>query len=770
MTQQFNNFTRGSQLLGHFGFMFAAGMRGPFWIAVLTIVGLISYNVSTGLTDHEQYLCLMRLEAMAYSWLEFDPTKLVAIETASGMRVTMPWSSVTSYFPVALAWIRFSAAVTSGATVAAFALGPALALYWWIAQRFGRSAKMRRHERGARLVDLAELKEDIKARNAPKRAEDYAKIFGPTWRTKTMLATTAELDRAGIYRPYHFAGVTYPWRLEQSHAMLIGTTGTGKTVELSALVDQIRARDHRAVIFDLTGGFIERFYDDSRDIILNPLDARCPQWSIFAECDSESEFTTAWEALIPHDGGTSEPFWVQAARMLGVETSMKLKREGRGTNHALYTELMTADLKHVHKLVQDTIADPITAPEAARMAESVRAVLNTNAKALRLLPRTGPLFSVKQWMRGDSRRGSILFLSARYVDMSVTRIMLTTWMDTALNTLMTMKRSRDVRMWFLVDELGSLHRLAALEKGLQTARNYGGAIVLGVHAFAKLKETYGQNGAETLASLARTKLVLATADRQTATWSSDFIGHRQFKEMEEGFSYGYSSVRDAVTLTQRRNLEPLVLPDEIMDLPSLSGFLKYPEGFPAARVTLRIVDYPVIAHGFVQRPPERDVIWRDGGPIVPPPPPETPGGEGSSDGGTGLAIMAPERSPVNAQPQVGSSSDEPVPEPEAAQGSLPLNPILVPIDRLKSEGATPVTIGAKRPQGDGQAEPSELQGLRPRKLPDPAVGENAGRDPLHPQLRSPSAPHQIEKELKMAFPERDEGAGTGVDEDLGIDD
>ena len=71
---------------------------------------------------------------------------------------------------------------------------------------------------------------------------------------------------------------------------------------------------------------------------------------------------------------------------------------------------------------------------------------------------------------------------------------------------------------------------------------------------------------------------------------------------------------------------------------------------------------------------------------------------------------------------------------------------------------------------DGQAEPSELQGLRPRKLPDPAVGENAGRDPLHPQLRSPSAPHQIEKELKMAFPERDEGAGTGVDEDLGIDD
>ena len=39
-----------------------------------------------------------------------------------------------------------------------------------------------------------------------------------------------------------------------------------------------------------------------------------------------------------------------------------------------------------------------------------------------------------------------------------------------------------------------LHRLPAIEDGLQTARGFGGAFVLGIHSFAKLSETYGKEG------------------------------------------------------------------------------------------------------------------------------------------------------------------------------------------------------------------------------------------------------------------------------------
>ena len=181
------------------------------------------------------------------------------------------------------------------------------------------------------------------------------------------------------------------------------------------------------------------------------------------------------------------------------------------------------------------------------------------------------------------------------------RALLSLWMNLAVHTLMRLPRTRDLRTWFFFDEVHALHRLPAIEDGLQTARGFGGAFVLGIHSFAKLAETYGKEGAQNLASLARTKLVLAAADRDTAEHCSDYIGHREVRMMDEAYSYGYSNIRDAATITPRSEVQPLVLPDDIMKLPSLRGFLVFPEGFDAARIKLTYKDYPKVAEGYVLR-------------------------------------------------------------------------------------------------------------------------------------------------------------------------
>src|SRR3546814_7064469 len=53
MKRNLVNFTRGSQLLGHFGFMFAAGLKGPLLIVIAVISHLSWWMLSGGLTDHE---------------------------------------------------------------------------------------------------------------------------------------------------------------------------------------------------------------------------------------------------------------------------------------------------------------------------------------------------------------------------------------------------------------------------------------------------------------------------------------------------------------------------------------------------------------------------------------------------------------------------------------------------------------------------------------------------------------------------------------------
>lgn len=120
-----------------------------------------------------------------------------------------------------------------------------------------------------------------------------------------------------------------------------------KTTQLRSFVAQMRARGQRAVIFDLTGAFVEAFYNEETDTILNPMDERCPSWTIFNDCENYADFISAAAALIPSDGNSAEPFWAMAARTLFVEMCIKLKERGETSNAAIAHNLMTADLTRV---------------------------------------------------------------------------------------------------------------------------------------------------------------------------------------------------------------------------------------------------------------------------------------------------------------------------------------------------------------------------------------------------------------------------------------
>ena len=69
--------------------------------------------------------------------------------------------------------------------------------------------------------------------------------------------------------------------------------------------------------------------------------------------------------------------------------------------------------------------------------------------------------------------------------------------------------------------------------------------------------------------------------------------------MAEGYSYGANTIRDGVSLTPRRELRSLALPSEIMRLPNLEGYLKFPGPLPVASIRLRYVNRPASAERFV---------------------------------------------------------------------------------------------------------------------------------------------------------------------------
>ncbi|AXB80235.1 type IV secretion system DNA-binding domain-containing protein [Novosphingobium sp. P6W] len=595
------NFTRGSQLFAQGWAMTGGGIRIPFvvWLSTSAIlmVAIFSFNFR----EHEIQLLLMKGLAEAWAWVDLDPDKVVHLTLPDGSVVVGRMSWVPDHPAVAAAWIMLLKLLVATGLGSVFLCAPLTIWFVDYSVRRGRDILKERHERGALLVARDILVRAIGQYNFGEFAKECA-VRTPRVAPAAVLKVPM-LDRTGNghHVPYALAAVPYPWRMEQSHAMLVGTTGSGKTTALKSIVAQARQRGHRCVIFDLTGSFVESFYNPKTDIILNTMDERCQPWTIFSDCDNYAEFLSAATALIPSGHNAEDDFWQKAARTLFVEMCMKLIERGETSNGALAHHLMQADLKRISRELESTVAAPLVATEAAKMAESIRATFNTHANALRFLP-DPPAglkgFSINEWMAAGEQEGSILFVTSSHPDLVLNRPLLTLWMDIAVNALFRLGRTRALRTWFLLDEVHALHRLPAIENGLQTARGVGGAFVLGIHSFGKLAETYGENGAIALASLARTKLILTTSDIETAKRCSDFIGSREVRQMDEAYSYGYARSRDASTITPRKEVQHLVMPDDIKELPSLHGYIKFPDGFPAAKVRLAWRDYPQVAHGF----------------------------------------------------------------------------------------------------------------------------------------------------------------------------
>jgi type IV secretory pathway TraG/TraD family ATPase VirD4 len=380
-----------------------------------------------------------------------------------------------------------------------------------------------------------------------------------------------------------------PRRKEAQHFQMMGDTGVGKTQLIMQILRQIREREDSAIVYDPACEYLQRFYDPKRgDIVLNPLDDRCPYWGPAQEMASNAEADAIAASLYqPADDAKDEFFHETPAQIFA-----HLLKKGP-TPHQLAEWMASSDT--LESLVAGTEMSFYIDRKAGPQRAGVLASLGLVAKCFRLLPekhQTDRIWNARTWAK--ERKGWI-FITSRPPERKTLRPLHSLWIDLLVMRLLTTPQPGQKTVWFVIDELASLQKLPQLHTAITENRKSKNPLVLGFQGKAQLEVIYGHM-AEVMLSQPATKIFMKTAEPKAAEWISEAIGKVEIERLKET---KFDGTRSGKNFTVDRQIEPLVMGSEISGLDDRHAYLKL--GNNVARFDFDYLDLPMTTPGFIAR-------------------------------------------------------------------------------------------------------------------------------------------------------------------------
>lgn len=404
-----------------------------------------------------------------------------------------------------------------------------------------------------------------------------------------------------------FGGLPLSRRAETRHGVMLGVTGSGKSVAILQLIAAFVKRGDRAVIADPDGDAMSVFWRDD-DVILNPEDVRSVRWDVFAELRREGDYKRFAAALMPDEKSDDNNKWVDDGRAVLAAALKAFHRHQLGTQEDLAAILAADDSERLKVLCGGTGAARYFAPGNEKMLGSVLATLRKPADTLLLASRgQGPSFSIRKWVRRVRQEGighdGTLWLPYRADQVPLLRDAFASWLAVAMGEVLSLPINPLRRVWFVIDELDQLGRITDIELAMTKGRKKGAAVYLGYQSISQLRHHYGREVADTINEQCGNRLILRCDTSEgggTARFASELIGDREIAREEQTHSRTVAERSSRSTSTaERRRIERAVLPAEIAQLPDCEGYARV-HGTPAwTRTRYRPQDRDAVVEEFM---------------------------------------------------------------------------------------------------------------------------------------------------------------------------
>ncbi len=409
-----------------------------------------------------------------------------------------------------------------------------------------------------------------------------------------------EMLRKGDRPDLPFGPVKLPRDAEVKHLLFIGAPGTGKTNQASQLIERLVNRGEKMVVYDFKGDYLAKFYDPSRDIIFNPLDSRCQGWNLFNELTRFMDIDAVAHSLVAQSY-MQDPFWNDAARDVFSGILHYLYQNNARTNLDIWTAV-TAPISNIAGWLRVTRGGErgyvYIQDASSKQAMSVVAVMMQYVKSFEYMSKADGDFSITDWLN-DPKPGTIFITN--YADVKDTlKPILSLFVDLLGRKLLSMKDDHKRRIFFILDEFGTLQRLSTIKDLLTLSRSKGGAVFIGIQDKGQIDKIYSPEFSQSILNACGNSLIFRVADPMTAKYLSDRIGRTELLETDQTLSMGVADNRDGVSLMQRTREKDLVLPSEITNLRDLEAYLKI-ANYSITKIRFDYKRYPGSREPFVVR-------------------------------------------------------------------------------------------------------------------------------------------------------------------------
>jgi type IV secretory pathway TraG/TraD family ATPase VirD4 len=439
------------------------------------------------------------------------------------------------------------------------------------------------------------IRKDIRRRKEMKYGR---RLKGPVFVTPEQFNKAIQGTGIGLKVNHCREMLRVPLRAEDQHFEIIGDTGSGKTTIIMQMLRQIQSRGHSAILYDPACEFIERFYDAHRgDIVLNPLDRRCPYWGPSEELVRRAEARTVAASLFQSTNDKKGEFFIESPQKIFAHLLLELPSPQQLVQWMSHPE-------EIDHRVKNTELASLIDPSAPHQRSGVLGSLSLIADSFRLLPKKTDAkteWTARDWSK--NRQGWI-FITSQPAEREALRPLHSLWIDMLVLRLLSAPTPEQHPVWFVLDELASLQKLPQLHTAITENRKSRNPIVLGFQGKAQLEVIYGHL-AEVMLSQPATKIFLKTTEPNAAEWVSRAIGKVEIERMKETH---FDGSRDGRNFSLDRQTEPLVLDSEISGLENLNAYLKH--GNYVTRFSFPLLEVPASKPKFIERL-EDDFIVRE---------------------------------------------------------------------------------------------------------------------------------------------------------------